>query len=509
MQTRKLKGGQYVQAVCKELVQEGFGLSHIESEFLPYPVKPLTGFVWGVLPGESFVAQVTKVKGNHFHALLLRQQDLPADWLGKKPCANKKIETSNNEFEDNKEISCIKRTETAQEGQAEQTTEPPKQLDKAQHNSGALPRGHFYWALFNASPERVPSPCKSFTLCGGCKLLHLSYERGASYKESWLLQQLQYRNIYAHKFRRLLPTNLYRYRNHVQVHINKYKERGFYAPFSYRVQKLPRNGCLLFDADSFHKNFPSALELVRCVRSRLDLNAHNRAHVIKTWELNSEQEKSSSFSYQVAYPQGTQTNVTLPTTAFFQVNQNILPQWLQNMEGWIKTLQKEKIMAGQNISILELFSGSGFITRLLSYRLPLKSLGIDILKEKDMAQVQINNNRWGKPPLQDYAQNYICANLWELQKMPTATVAKIRQKKFDILLLNPPRGGFAPESLHYFMQKLLPEFSAPIMYSSCNGSTLARDLENFYRYGYRLQELIFMDFFPFTAHYESLALLEK
>lgn len=462
MQTRKLKIGQYVEAVCKEFVQEGFGLSHIESSFLPYPVKPLTGFIWGVLPGERFVARVTRVKGNHFHGVLVKQKDLPNEWLGKD-----EEHFSENNFD------------------------------------------HFYWALFRTNPNRVPSLCKNFTECGGCKLLHLSYEEGITYKEKWLLQLLAHKNITAQKNIRLLPSKLYHYRDHVQVHINKYKQRGFYAPFSYRTQSFPKNGCLLFDQKSFDDTFPQNLELVRCVRSRLNLDEKNIAQKVNTFELNSPEEKKSEFCYRVDFPPHSSTKISLPVTAFFQVNQNILPQWLERIEGWMKMLFQEKITANTKISVLELFSGSGFISRLLSYSINIDVVGIDMLKKEDVLRVKIENEMLGTPPLKDFAKNYICQNLLELHKIPPEQAKKIANKNFDVILMNPPRGGFAPDSLHFLFNTLLENYSSPVIYSSCNGATLARDLEAFASYGYQLQELIFMDFFPFTSHYESLSLLQK
>lgn len=468
MQTRKLKVGQIIEAVCHDFVQEGFGLSYVQTNTWNYPIKPLTGFVWGVLPHEHFLARVTRVKKNHFHAVLLRQEEIPNEIF--KANNHKSFQPSQNHFE------------------------------------------HFYWALFKVSKQRVPALCKNFVACGGCKLLHLSYHDGALYKEKWLHQQLSHKNIFPKKNWRLLPKQLYRYRNHVQVHINKHKQRGFYAPFSYRTQEFPQNGCLLFDQKKFDLLFPQELSLVRCVRSRLNLNEDNVAKDISTVELNSVQEKQTEFTYQIHYPLGSRTQVRLPTTAFFQVNQNILPQWLSVIENWIRQLfYKKNNLKKENdkISVLELFSGSGFISRLLSYHFPLQVVGIDLLKKEDIMRVQIENDKWGTPSLQDFVQNYIYQNLLELEKISAINKEKIRQKSFDLLLLNPPRGGFATSSIHFLFEKILPNFSSPIIYSSCNGSTLARDLEVFVSYGYILEELVFIDFFPFTAHYESLVLLKK
>ncbi len=448
MNTRKLKQGWYVEAECKALVPEGLGLSHLDREMVGDKYKPLTGFVWGVLPGERFVARVTRVHSSYFHAVLAEKTELPADWLFRtgEPCA------------------------------------------------------HDRFALFNLSEQRVEPRCENFTLCGGCKLLHLSYPQTLEYKKNWLETQLQ-RSQVSYPEITVEPSPLeFHYRNHVQVHINLQKQRGFYAPYSYRVQPFPKYGCLLFDQKIFDQTFPDQYELERCVRSRLD----KLSGQVLTVPLHSRADKTATFTYHVEFPRGSSTAITVPNTAFFQVNSVALPGWLETLQYLVGSSA-----AGGKVSVLELFSGFGFITRMLSYNIPLRVIAADILSKKNLLKSVIANDKLGEPPLKDFADHYLEADLYDASRLSQVFDQKLEKNTFDILLINPPRGGLPEASMHYFMDHIRWLGQPRVVYSSCNAATMARDLVIFEKYGLRLTYLKLFDFFPYTSHYEAVGLLEK
>lgn len=79
-------------------------------------------------------------------------------------------------------------------------------------------------------------------------------------------------------------------------------------------------------------------------------------------------------------------------------------------------------------------------------------------------------------------------------------VANATSKKADLVLLNPPRGGCAPEVLNNLS-------SDRIIYVSCDPATLARDLTLLP--DYKLEKALPFDLFPQTIHVETLALLKK
>jgi 23S rRNA (uracil1939-C5)-methyltransferase len=73
----------------------------------------------------------------------------------------------------------------------------------------------------------------------------------------------------------------------------------------------------------------------------------------------------------------------------------------------------------------------------------------------------------------------------------------------DLVVLNPPRGGCAPEVLAA-VGRLRPRLVA---YLSCHPGTLARDLEALDGLGLRAREVRPYDMLPHTPHVEALALI--
>ena len=75
----------------------------------------------------------------------------------------------------------------------------------------------------------------------------------------------------------------------------------------------------------------------------------------------------------------------------------------------------------------------------------------------------------------------------------------------DVVLLDPPRVGCAPEVL-----EALVAFAPPtVVYVSCNPTTLARDLRRLTDAGYRLEGVTPIDMFPQTAHIECVSRLTR
>jgi 23S rRNA (uracil1939-C5)-methyltransferase len=75
----------------------------------------------------------------------------------------------------------------------------------------------------------------------------------------------------------------------------------------------------------------------------------------------------------------------------------------------------------------------------------------------------------------------------------------------DLIVLNPPRKGCAPDVLAQ-ITRLAPRALA---YLSCNPDTLARDLAVLVDRGYRITRITPFDMLPHTPHIEALALLER
>ena len=73
----------------------------------------------------------------------------------------------------------------------------------------------------------------------------------------------------------------------------------------------------------------------------------------------------------------------------------------------------------------------------------------------------------------------------------------------DLAILDPPRAGCQPETLHALAKLRVPR----IIYISCSPPTLARDVRLLYDLGYRALSVEPLDMFPQTYHIECVATL--
>ena len=76
---------------------------------------------------------------------------------------------------------------------------------------------------------------------------------------------------------------------------------------------------------------------------------------------------------------------------------------------------------------------------------------------------------------------------------------------FDAAVLDTPRSGLEKTVLDYLCASKIPK----IRYMSCNPSTQARDVSRLLKSGYRIKDAFILDFYPNTAHIESLVCLER
>jgi len=76
---------------------------------------------------------------------------------------------------------------------------------------------------------------------------------------------------------------------------------------------------------------------------------------------------------------------------------------------------------------------------------------------------------------------------------------------FDVAVVDPPRAGCQPEVL----EALANTEVRRIVYVSCNPGTLARDLKDLTKLGYKAEKARPVDMFPHTYHVECVTLMSK
>ncbi len=95
---------------------------------------------------------------------------------------------------------------------------------------------------------------------------------------------------------------------------------------------------------------------------------------------------------------------------------------------------------------------------------------------------------------------FVCADAGEFM-----LEMKEQGEKCDVLFMDPPRAG----SDKKFLSCAVPLLPDRIVYISCNPETQQRDLFYLIKNGYKVKKIQPVDMFPYTAHIESVVLLER
>ena len=144
-------------------------------------------------------------------------------------------------------------------------------------------------------------------------------------------------------------------------------------------------------------------------------------------------------------------------------------------------------------TVIDLYCGTGTITLCLA-RKAGRVIGAEIV---DAAIVDAKEN--AKRNEISNAE-FICADASEAAKY-----LKDSGIKPDVLVVDPPRKGLAPDVIDSIAE-MNPE---RVVYVSCDPSTLARDLKIFAEKGYEMEKGEAFDLFPRTFHVETVCLLSR
>ena len=144
-------------------------------------------------------------------------------------------------------------------------------------------------------------------------------------------------------------------------------------------------------------------------------------------------------------------------------------------------------------TVLDLYCGAGTITQVMA-RHAGRVIGAEIVPEA-IEDARANAQRNGVENVE-----FFCGDA-------AAAAADFAAKGLrpDVICVDPPRKGLAPEVVHAAAQM------APrrIVYVSCDPATLARDVKLLAQEGYRAIRAAAVDMFPGTANVETVVLLSK
>lgn len=166
---------------------------------------------------------------------------------------------------------------------------------------------------------------------------------------------------------------------------------------------------------------------------------------------------------------------------FFQVN----PESAENIFSYVKTYIKDNF---ENPVVLDAYAGTA-------------AFGISISDEAEKV-VSVEENKEAVEKARDVIELNEIKNV-EIHNMDTALYLSKVKRKFDVIILDPPRKGCSQKSLDEALRLL----KGVIIYVSCNPATLARDLKYLCEKGCKVQSIQPFDMFCHTYHIENVAII--
>ena len=330
--------------------------------------------------------------------------------------------------------------------------------------------------VLEPSRSRVEPKCSLFGDCGGCQLQHLEYPAQLAAKEGVVREQLA--RIGGLPDATVNPVvgaeDPWGYRNHMRFSTGrKFGDAGFIHRRGRRLLKVTK--CPIADP-WVNEVLPQLQGHARGVHQiQLRRNAATGSTLVApALEVLPEESGQEHYVEELA---GRRFRVS--ASSFFQVNS-------AQAEKLVQLVASE--LPKQGRLLIDAYAGVGTFAAIFAERFE-RIIAIEespsALRDAEVNLAGIENVEFRRAKVEEL--------LPELAEEP------------DVVLLDPPRVGCAPEVL-----EALVAFAPPtIVYVSCNPTTLARDLRRLTDAGYQLERVTPIDMFPQTAHIECVSRLTR
>lgn len=315
--------------------------------------------------------------------------------------------------------------------------------------------------IVKPSSARVDPICPLFGSCGGCQLMHLSYEEQLIWKRRRVKEALQRIGGLEVEVAACNPSpDQLGYRNKIHLH-----EGGFYKRHSHDIVQVER--CYIHNPIG-----EKALKRVQNAREAIIRTSLATEEVLLVVDGKS----SCDFITETLGD----LKFKIRGGDFFQVNPKQAVQLYQKAIDCAELKSSARVLDG--------YCGVGCLS-LFAAKEASEVVGIEVAK-KAVQSAEENARLNGITNTQ-----FICGKFEE--RLP-------HLGKFDVVFLNPPRGGVDPQ----VVQTLLAHPPQKLIYISCDPATLSRDLKVL-QAGFSIKGVFPFDMFPQTVHVETLVNLDR
>ena len=326
--------------------------------------------------------------------------------------------------------------------------------------------------LVTRSPVRVPALCSAYGDCGGCDLMHASYQAQKEFKKQ----------IVRESFLRLAhfdPGELplqdgpdWAYRTRIQLHKNDQGQVGFKARASERIVSV--TGCPVAHAGLQELFAPPKGSQAQQALQKLRPGRWNAVAVEKSWRLEGQDTQATV--------EVKNKRMVLSLSGFFQSNLIVL-------EALVDYVVESFPEGGEEV--LDFFCGSGLFGAFLAERFE-RVIGVEENEQAlKLAKVNVQGplNEFYASRLEDWLERHF--ERWAPRPGPA-------------VIVDPPRSGLSPR-VKEFLVRHPPR---RLVYVSCNPDTLARDAGFLKSKGFIPRDLTLFDFYPQTSHVEAALRLD-
>lgn len=306
-------------------------------------------------------------------------------------------------------------------------------------------------SLTATAENREKPACEHFGQCPGCHYLHTDYQSELAYKRQALQNHLNRIEAVVPDISVVPAKQRLGYRNRMQLHY-RHKYIGMMDGVTNNVVEIPQ--CQAID-------------------ERLQA-AFDELYENKSWAQEHEgqghcelyaTEKGVNVAWNQSYAQG----------GFSQVNDAMN---LELKNSVVSQLQDDSVA-----TLLDLFSGEGNLSDPI------------VGNDSNIERVMVD---YAPERIKQENLSFIHLDLFSETALRTFK-ARSEHKTFDVILVDPPRKGFA--NLAQWVKAFKPK---KLIYVSCNAATMVRDLQSL-EGKYCIDQVSLIDLFPGTYHYETLA----
>ena len=364
-------------------------------------------------------------------------------------------------------------------------------------------------AILAPSRHREPPPCAHFGTCGGCALQHWRSDIYAAWKVSLIERALSHSGVQAPVFEKPLlgvPNERRRVdfvlRRQGKRVLAGFHERGspklvdvgtcviarpaltaLLAPLRATLAEILPEGAA---ADAIANETDSGLDVLIRPHKRLDLSFERRQALVDLAEKANLARLSWGDRAKFEPIVTRRTPVLMLGEAVVEVPPGVFLQATKRAEQTMRAAVTAWV--GDTAKLADLFAGVGALTVGRPGKTSLFESEKAAIAAADAAARKMGGNR-------------VTVEKRDLFRNP---LLEKDLNAFDAVVLDPPRAGAAAQIAELARSKV-----KKIVYASCDPGSFARDARALQDGGYRLEKLMPIDQFLWSAHVELIALLTR